>query len=310
MVTGTVIKSTGSWYAVKDENGNRFQARIKGKLRLNEIKNTNPVAVGDHVHLEPQPDNTFAITKILNRKNYIIRRSVNLSKQSHIIAANIDQALLIVTIDEPFTPLGFIDRFLVTAEAYHIPVTFVFNKWDLYKNKTLDKAEKWFTIYSQIGYNCIKFSAIENKKKDLVNIIENKISLICGNSGVGKSTLINLIQPQLNLKTASVSDYHRLGMHTTTFYEMFDLDFGGSVIDCPGIKGFGVIDINKNELSHYFPEMRQILSNCKFNNCLHMEEPGCAVKYELENGRIAEHRYKNYINMYFDRVSDDEKDFN
>lgn len=309
MIRGKIIRSTGSWYTVKDTEGREIEARIKGKLRLNNIKNTNPVAVGDMVTLEMQPDQIYAITGIEPRKNYIIRKSINLSKQTHIIAANLDQAILIITQKEPFTPLGFIDRFLLTAEAYHIPVVIVFNKWDLYNEKDLPEAEALFDTYSKIGYQCIKFSIHQNKAEELKAILKDKTTLICGHSGVGKSSLINLVQPSLQLKTGSLSEYHQKGKHTTTFYELFTLDFGGEIIDSPGIKGFGVVEINRNEISHYFPEMRRALPLCKFNNCIHMDEPGCEVKKQVESGDIAFHRYKNYINIYYDRETDDEKEF-
>lgn len=306
---GTVIRSTGSWYTVKTDEGRQLEARLKGKMRLKDAKTTNPIAVGDKVMVELQPDNTFGITGLEPRKNYIIRRSSNLSKQTHIIAANLDQALLVVTTKEPYTPLGFIDRFLLTAEAYHIPVIMLFNKWDIYSTEEITETEKLMEIYQNIGYRCEAFSSKNPDKNLLTEILKDKTTLISGHSGVGKSSLINTIQPQLDLKTGSVSASHKKGTHTTTFYEMFDLDFGGEIIDSPGIKGFGVVEIDKNEVSHYFPEMRRVLANCKFNNCLHIDEPRCAVKDAVETGEIAYHRYKNYLNIYFDRETEEEEQY-
>lgn len=309
MIRGTVIRSTGSWYTVKDQHGQFFEARLKGKLRLKGSKTTNPIAVGDHVNMELQPDNTYGITGLEPRTNYIIRRSANLSKQTHIIAANLDQALLLVTTKEPFTPLGFIDRFLLTAEAYHIPVILLFNKWDIYDSEEKKEAEQLMHIYEQAGYPCIPFSTINPDKDLLTGLLKDKTTLISGHSGVGKSSLINSIQPHLDLKTGRLSESYKKGTHTTTFYEMFGLDFGGNIIDSPGIKGFGVVEIDKNELSHYFPEMRKALTGCKFNNCLHIDEPHCAVKALVESGDIAWHRYKNYLNIYFDRETEEEEQY-
>jgi ribosome biogenesis GTPase len=309
MSTGTVIKSTGSRYTVRDANGHFVDALIKGKLRLKLNKNTNPIAVGDKVSLELQEDNTYGITDVLPRKNYIIRRSTNLSKQTHVIAANLDQALLLVTTKEPFTPLGFIDRFLLTAEAYHIPVILLFNKWDQYNEVEKEKTKLLINIYEKIGYKCYTFSVKIADTEFLKSILKDKTTLVSGHSGVGKSSLINLVQPGLKLKTGSVSLSHKKGTHTTTFYEMFDLSFGGEIIDSPGIKGFGVVEIDKNELSHYFPEMRKALVNCKFHNCLHIDEPKCAVKDQVESGEIAFHRYKNYLNIYYDRETEEEEKY-
>ncbi|HLP12997.1 MAG TPA: ribosome small subunit-dependent GTPase A [Flavobacteriales bacterium] len=307
--TGTVIKSTGSRYTVRDAKGNFVDALVKGKLRLKLSRNTNPIAVGDKVNLELQEDNTYGITDVLPRKNYIIRRSTNLSKQTHVIAANLDQALLLVTTKEPFTPLGFIDRFLLTAEAYHIPTILLFNKWDQYNEVEKEKTKSLMAIYEKIGYQCFTFSVHDSDPEFLKSVLKDKTTLVSGHSGVGKSSLINLIQPGLTLKTGSVSTSHKKGTHTTTFYEMFILDFGGEIIDSPGIKGFGVVEIDKNELSHYFPEMRKALVNCKFNNCLHIDEPKCAVKDAVESGEIAFHRYKNYLNIYYDRETEDEEKY-
>lgn len=307
--TGTVIKSTGSRYTVRDAKGNFVDALVKGKLRLKLSRNTNPIAVGDKVNLELQEDNTYGITDVLPRKNYIIRRSTNLSKQTHVIAANLDQALLLVTTKEPFTPLGFIDRFLLTAEAYHIPTILLFNKWDQYNEVEKEKTKSLMAIYEKIGHECFTFSVHDSDPEFLKSVLKDKTTLVSGHSGVGKSSLINLIQPGLTLKTGSVSASHKKGTHTTTFYEMFILDFGGEIIDSPGIKGFGVVEIDKNELSHYFPEMRKALANCKFNNCLHIDEPKCAVKDAVESGEIAFHRYKNYLNIYYDRETEDEEKY-
>lgn len=304
---GIVIRSTGSRYTIKDESGTYFDALIKGKLRLKGIKNTNPIAVGDVVTVEEQPDGTLGIMEVLPRKNYIIRRSTNLSKQTHVIAANLDQAILVITTKEPFTPLGFIDRFLLTAEAYHIPVILLFNKWDNYTQAEKEETEQLMKTYSKIGYACYTFSTLDPNINLLKSLLQDKTTLLTGHSGVGKSSLINVLQPSLKLKTGSVSESHKKGTHTTTFYEMFDLAFGASIIDSPGIKGFGVVEVDKNEVSHYFKEMREVLPQCKFNNCLHIDEPKCAVKEKVEHGDIAFHRYKNYLNIYYDRETDEDE---
>jgi ribosome biogenesis GTPase len=309
LLVGKVIKSTGSHYTVKDSTGAHINALIKGKLRLKLNKNTNPVAVGDNVELELQEDKTYGIVNILQRKNYIIRRSTNLSKQTHVIAANLDQAILVITSKDPFTPLGFIDRFLLTAEAYHIPVILLFNKWDNYNVEELKEVEILMGIYKKIGYQCVPFS-VANPNMDLLkSLLKDKTTLLSGHSGVGKSSLINLLEPKLALKTGNISAHHKKGTHNTTFYELFDLSFGGEIIDSPGIKGFGVVEIDKNEVSHYFPEMRKYLPECKFNNCLHIDEPKCAIKEKVESGEIAFHRYKNYLNIYYDRETDHDEEF-
>ncbi|SED13115.1 ribosome biogenesis GTPase [Tenacibaculum sp. MAR_2009_124] len=297
---GTVYKSTGSWYWVKSE-GVLYKCRIKGKFRIEGIKSTNPIAVGDIVEFELETktdDNTGVITKIKDRKNFIVRKSVNLSKQTHVIAANIDQVFLLVTINNPPTLTTFIDRFLVTAEAYSIEAILVFNKIDTYEID--EKAEVLYLkdIYETIGYKCIDVSALENKNIDLVKeLMLNKVSMFAGHSGVGKTTLVNAIEPSLDLKTKEISEQHKQGQHTTTFAEMFDLSFDAKIIDTPGIKGFGVVDMDKNELGDYFPEFFALKQHCKFNNCIHINEPRCAVKDALEKDEISWSRYKSYLQI-------------
>lgn len=298
---GIVIKSTGSWYSVRLVDGEQIQARIKGKFRLQGIKSTNPIAVGDNVVLKKEEDGTAVINEIEKRKNYIIRKSINLSKKSHILAANVDQAILIVTISQPKTYTAFIDRFLVTAEGYHIPTVIVFNKIDIYSDS--EKKELIFlkTSYEKIGYQCLEVSATEKiNLEKLKDVMKGKVSMISGHSGVGKTTLLNTIDPTLKLKTSEISEMHKAGKHTTTFAEMFELPFGGFIIDTPGIKAFGLIDFDKAELSHYFLEMRARLDGCQFNNCLHINEPKCAIKDAVENNEIAEFRYLNYLSTYKD----------
>ncbi|MFJ1353398.1 ribosome small subunit-dependent GTPase A [Capnocytophaga canimorsus] len=296
---GIVYKSTGSWYTIKDRKQAVFyQCRIKGKFRIRGIRNTNPVAVGDVVDFELEDSGNGVITEIHPRSNYIIRKSVNLSKQTHIIAANIDYAFLIVTLNNPPTFTTFIDRFLVTAQAYDIPVVLLFNKIDTYNQEELDEIRYLAGLYRSIGYQCIGISATENKNIDKVKaLMHNKTSMISGHSGVGKSTLINAIAPQLNLKTATISQQHQQGQHTTTFAEMFDLDFGARIIDTPGIKGFGVVDMEKEEIGDYFPEFFALKHECKYNNCLHIDEPQCAIKQALEEDKIAWSRYKSYLQI-------------
>ena len=278
-----------------------YECRIKGKFRIKGIKSTNPIAVGDIVEfeIEKKGDDTIGVIhSIGERKNYIIRKSVNLSKQTQIIASNIDQALLIVTIDDPPTLTSFIDRFLVTAQAYDIPVILVFNKADSYSESSRDEAEYLQLLHKSIGYQCIEISAKEEKGLDaIVNAMKNKTTLVSGHSGTGKSTLINAISPGLDLKTSSISIQHMQGQHTTTFAEMFDLSFGGRVIDTPGIKGFGIVDMEDETLGDYFPEFFKLKPNCKFNNCLHIDEPHCAVKEALEENKIAWSRYRSYLQM-------------
>lgn len=294
--TGKVIKSTGSWYWVtNNKDGKIHECRLRGKFRNKGIKTTNPVAVGDIVDFEVS---TGAITNIHARSNYIIRKATNLSKQSHIIAANIDQAIIIVSLAKPRTSTGFIDRFLITAEAYHIPAAIVFNKIDLLDEEQMTKLANIVSIYERIGYKCIQTSVTESINIDeFKEILHNKNSLLSGHSGVGKSALINTIDANLDLKIGEISEYHSKGMHTTTFAESFELKTAGSIIDTPGIKEFGLIEFEKPELGHRFPEFIKHLSNCKYNNCLHINEPGCAVIKAVEDGTISEIRYTNYLNI-------------
>ncbi len=295
---GTVLKSTGSWYHVLLDDGSKLDCRLQGKFRIKGIKNTNPIAVGDHVEVMPDEDEKGIITKLFDRKNYIIRKSVNLSKRTHIIAANIDQAILVVSLTAPKTLPGFIDRFLATAEAYSIPAIVVFNKIDLYDEEELDELEYLDTVYHHAGYETLMTSATQKTNTDIFHdLLQNKVSLLSGNSGVGKSTLVNAVEPTLNLRTQEVSESHQQGMHTTTFAEMFPLSFGGFIIDTPGIKGFGLVDMEKEEIGDYFPEMLRLKNQCRFNNCLHVNEPGCAVLQALENHEIAPTRYRSYLNM-------------
>ena len=300
-MTGTVYKSTGSWYLVKATNGEYYQCRIKGKFRIQGIKSTNPVAVGDVVdfEIEQKGDETIGIIHhIHDRQNYIIRKSVNLSKQTHIIAANIDQVFLMVTLNNPPTFTSFIDRFLATAEAYDIQVIILFNKVDTYNEDELLEIKWLAKVYRDIGYTCIGISATTEKNVDKVKeLMTGKTSLFAGHSGVGKSTLINVIEPALDLRTSEISEMHRQGQHTTTFAEMFDLSFDAKIIDTPGIKGFGMVDMEKEEVGDYFPEFFRLKAHCKFNNCLHLEEPGCAVKEALETGEVALSRYRSYLQI-------------
>jgi len=293
---GRVIKSTGSWYLLRNEEGEIFKARIRGKFRLDNIQHTNPVAVGDFVDFEVDKDGLAVIQKIHERKNYIIRRSVNLSKKSHIIASNIDKAFLVVTLDNPKTSFGFIDRFLVTAEAYHIPVMLVFNKMDTYDEEMLEEVKYYKFIYENIGYETIEVSALTGFNIDqLKSELKGITSLIAGHSGVGKSTLMNVLHPNLDLKTSVVSDFNQKGQHTTTFAEMYEWPFGGFSVDTPGIKEFGLVEMEKEEIQHYFPEIFELKSECKFDNCLHLNEPKCAVIQAVENAEIAPSRYENYL---------------
>lgn len=300
-MTGLVYKSTGSWYSVKAHDGRFYECRIKGKFRIKGIKSTNPVAVGDMVdfELDETADTvTGLIHTIHERKNYIIRKSVNLSKQVHIIAANIDKVFLLVTINNPPTTTSFIDRFLVTAEAYGVEAVIIFNKIDTFDEDALNEQLYLQYVYSQIGYTCLRISSTEGKGIDkLKEIMTGKVSMISGHSGVGKSTLVNALDPSLNLKTKEISEQHSQGQHTTTFAEMYDLPFDAKIIDTPGIRGFGIVDMEKEEVGDYFPEFFALKNQCKFNNCLHKDEPYCAVKEALENDEIAWSRYRSYIQI-------------
>ena len=300
-MTGRIYKSTGSWYTVKTNLGATYQCRIKGKFRLKGIKSTNPIAVGDIVDFELETNNdevTGVIHNIHDRTNYIVRKSVNLSKQTHIIASNVDQVFLLITINNPPTFTSFIDRFLVTAEAYSVKTILLFNKIDTYTDDTLDEVRYLAHIYRKIGYECIGISAETGKNVDKVkSLMVGKVSMFAGHSGVGKSTLVNAIEPNLELKTKEISVQHSQGQHTTTFAEMFDLSFDAKIIDTPGIKGFGVVDMDKEEVGDYFPEFFELKQYCKFNNCLHLEEPKCAVKEALEKDEVAYSRYRSYLQI-------------
>lgn len=296
----TVYKSTGSWYIVQDENGKAFNARIKGKFKIDSITSTNPVAVGDIVlaDMENELENTVTITDIATRKNYITRSSPHNRHQHHIIASNLDQSLLFATLKEPKTSLGFIDRFLITSEAYHVSSILVFNKSDLYKEKELLRYNEIKEIYEAIGYKVLLMSIEKNiGVEEVKNLLKDKTTLLSGHSGVGKSSFINIIFPDLRLKTQDVSGWSGKGLHTTTFAEMFNLSFGGRLIDTPGIRELGLVDIPKHELSHYFPEMRALINQCHFNNCMHINEPDCAVKDAVNLGRVHPDRYYSYLNI-------------
>jgi len=304
LTKGIVIRSTGSWYSVKSEAGEMIDCRIKGKMRLKGMRTTNPVAVGDRVEYELQHDETTKegiagiITAIEPRTNYIIRKASNLSKESQIVAANIDQTFLVVTVNYPITLTGFIDRYLVSAQAYRIPACLIFNKLDLYDDTDYNKLEEYLQTYESIGYKCYQISALKNFNLDsLREDIKGKINLFSGLSGVGKSSILNLLEPSLSLKTDEISEYHLQGKHTTTFSEMFELHDGGYLIDTPGIRGFGVIDMVKEEIPHYFPEMFNLLKDCRYFNCSHTHEPGCAVKKALQEGRIPVSRYESYLSL-------------
>ena len=300
-MTGTVYKSTGSWYFVKSEKGDLYQCRIKGKFRIKGIKSTNPIAVGDSVEfdIERKGDEEIGVIKLIHeRANYIVRKSVNLSKQTQVIASNIDLAFLLITINNPPTLTTFIDRFLVTAQAYSIKVILVFNKIDSYKEEEKREIAYLKDIYETIGYTCVEVSAIKNMNLNIIkDLMKGKTSLFSGHSGVGKTTLLNSLEPGLNLKTKQISDQHQQGQHTTTFAEMFDLSFNASIIDTPGIKGFGVVAIEKEELGDYFTEFFALRSGCKFHNCIHVNEPQCAVKDALETGAVSWSRYKSYLQI-------------
>lgn len=300
-MTGTIYKSTGSWYFVKSEKGDLYQCRIKGKFRIKGIKSTNPIAVGDTVEfdVESKGDEEIGVIKFIHeRKNYIVRKSVNLSKQTQIIASNIDLAFLLITINNPPTLTTFIDRFLVTAQAYSIQVVLVFNKIDSYKAEEKSEILYLKGIYEAIGYTCVEVSAIKNINLNRIkDLMKGKTSLFSGHSGVGKTTLLNALEPGLNLKTKEISYQHQQGQHTTTFAEMFDLSFDAKIIDTPGIKGFGVVAIEKEELGDYFPEFFALKNRCKFHNCIHVNEPQCAVKDALEEGKVSWSRYKSYLQI-------------
>lgn len=299
---GLVIKNTGSWYTVKTNNGDFINCKIKGNFRLKGIRSTNPIAVGDNVDIVLNQEGTAFITHICERRNYIIRKSQNLSKQSHIIAANVDQALLIVTVNYPQTSTIFIDRFLATAEAYSVPVVLVFNKNDILTDEERHYQEMMVKLYSNIGYTCLIISATTGQGiEELTPLLQGKITLLSGNSGVGKSTLINRILPDANLRTSAISDAHNTGMHTTTFSEMIEMPNDGYLIDTPGIKGFGTFDIEPEELTSYFRDIFHFSKNCRFNNCTHTHEPGCAVLEAVKEHYISESRYQSYLSMLTDK---------
>jgi ribosome biogenesis GTPase / thiamine phosphate phosphatase len=305
LTQGLVIKSTGSRYRILYGSGSITECTIKGKFRFMEHRTTNPVAVGDNILFEfEKSGNSGIITEVLDRKNYILRKSSNLSKEVQIIAANIDQVFLMITIILPETPVEFIDRFLMTAEAYRVPACIIVNKTDLYGKTELGRMDQIVSIYRNIGYECFKISVTGNKGLDsLKEKMKGKISLIAGNSGVGKTTLLNLLNPSLNLKTAEISDYHKQGKHITTFPEMHKMPFDGFIIDTPGMRGFGVADMQRNEIYHFFPEIFRTSKNCRFRNCLHLDEPGCAVREAVEAGSIDQLRYRSYINILEDENS-------
>lgn len=299
---GLVIKNTGSWYQVKTDDGQFVECKIKGNFRLKGIRSTNPIAVGDRVQIILNQEGTAFINEIEDRKNYIVRRSSNLSKQSHILAANLDQCMLVVTINYPETSTIFIDRFLASAEAYRVPVKLIFNKVDAYSEEELHYLDALIHLYTHIGYPCFKISA---KKGDGMEIVrkelEGKITLFSGHSGVGKSTLINALLPGTRAKTAEISTFHNKGMHTTTFSEMFPVEGDGYIIDTPGIKGFGTFDMEEEEVGHYFTDIFKVSADCKYNNCTHRHEPGCAVREAVEQHQISESRYTSYLNMLEDK---------
>ena len=302
MPIGRVIKSTGSWYDVRNDAGEVVLCRLRGKIRLDGLRTTNPVAVGDLVNYEKERDKeTCVIDRILPRTNVIVRKSVNLSKESHIIASNVDQAILVATIAQPRTSTGFIDRFTVTAEAYHIPIIIVFNKCDIYDDEQNAMAEQLMQVYNGIGYESFVISAKTGQNCDrLKAIMKGKMSMFSGHSGVGKSALVNRLDHNLNIRVGEISEVHEKGKHTTTFAQMYELGFGGYIIDTPGIKEFALYDMEKETLAQRFPEMRALMHECHFNNCTHLHEPHCAIKNAVEQGIIADWRYDNYCNMMDD----------
>ena len=293
---GVVIKTTGSQYFIRTEDNNLIEAGLKGKFRIKDVKSTNPVVVGDMVRLSYDSE-IWMIDKLLDRKNCIVRRSVNLSKKQHIIASNIDQAILMITLENPVTTTAFIDRFLVSANAYGVEVVLLLNKTDLLDEIMEKKKDYLKEIYEKIGYKFFAVSILKDDLSEIRSLMKDKVNMISGHSGVGKSTLINKLQPNLNINTQQISKTHKQGQHTTTFSELYDLDFGGSIIDTPGIKGFGLVELLPNEIGNYFPEFFIIKEKCKYYNCIHKNEPDCAVKASLENGHIADSRYKNYLGM-------------
>ena len=295
-MNAVVIKTTGKRYTVKTENGDVVHCLLKGKFRIAGIKSTNPIVVGDKVEVV-QESELWMIVKLHDRKNHILRKSVNLSKQTHIIAANIDQAILMITLDSPITTTGFIDRFLVAANAYGVKVVLIFNKVDLLNDELKAAQNNLLNIYEGIGYTCFFTSVINDDLSEIKDLMKGKINMISGHSGVGKSTLVNYLQPNLHIDTKEVSNTHKQGQHTTTFSELHDLDFGASIIDTPGIRGFGLVELEVAELGNYFPEFFKLKSACKYHNCIHKNEPQCAIKSALAEGKVAESRYKNYLNM-------------
>jgi ribosome biogenesis GTPase len=301
MPKGIVLKSTGKFYNVLTDDGKELTARIRGKIRLEGLRTTNPVAVGDLVELQAEKneqEELFTIESIEPRKNYLVRKSTNLSKQKQILAANIDCIYLVVTIEQPVTQLGFIDRFLVSAESFRIPVSILFNKIDLYSDESKYKMQEWKTMYEEIGYPCHFISTLESETYNfLYTEINDKQVLFAGNSGVGKSSIVKCIDPRIDLRIGEISEAHFAGKHTTTFAEMYQVSTGGFIIDSPGIRAFGLVEIEKEVLAHYFPEMRRLIGQCKFHNCMHINEPKCAVKEAVEDGEIAESRYINYLQM-------------
>lgn len=303
-----IYKSTGSWYVAKTEGGKKYNARIKGVFKIDGITSSNPIAVGDEVEIEEEPEQkTAIITDILARRNYVARSSPHRKSQHHIVAANIDQSILFATMKEPRTSQGFIDRFVVSCEAFHVPAMIVFNKADIYGKKEMGKYEELKAMYEQVGYRVFLTSVINHQgTQEVKALLRDKTTLVSGHSGVGKSSLLNDVFPELQLRTQEVSGWSGKGQHTTTFAEMFDLPFGGKIIDTPGVKEFGIVDISRQELSHYFPEMRSRLNDCQFNNCLHINEPGCAIKQAVAAGDVSEERYLSYYNIL---ESIDEKNY-